>query len=129
VCESVVRVIVSNNVSTLKSILGGNDGHESVYSWEWLRSWRGSFRTSAADFDETIRWVDGSWTYLVRAENTLRHWQHVDPSRPDLFPTVHFEEIMKSDIGVADWTKRIVRLPLPTTPFLPLINILVCLLV
>ncbi|KAF7505914.1 hypothetical protein GJ744_012449 [Endocarpon pusillum] len=67
-----------------------NDGHESHYSWEWLRSWRGSFRPDNGPLEERSS-----------------EWAHVDPSRPDHFPTVSFEEVMSSDKGVATWTKKI----------------------
>jgi len=34
---------------------GDNDGHISRYSWQWLRSWRGSFRTLNSESEESIR--------------------------------------------------------------------------
>lgn len=46
------------------------------------------------------------------ARESNRQWRHVDPSRPDLYPTVPFEEIMDSDKGVATWTKKIVHFTL-----------------
>lgn len=55
VCESVVRIVVLTGCYSLISMPGSNDGHESVYSWEWLRSWKGSFRPLIADLDASIR--------------------------------------------------------------------------
>ena len=46
---------------------------------------------------------------VVDTDTCTRHWSHVDPSRPELFPAVGFEEIMKNDKGVANWTKKIVQ--------------------
>jgi hypothetical protein len=48
----------------------------------------------------------------ARTDDYTRKWTHVDPSRPDLFPAVPFEDIMRSDKGVATWTEKIVSLSL-----------------
>lgn len=88
---------------------GNDDGHESAYSWEWLRSWRGSFRSNEDWKDEAIRQIRATEMLLPYADDKAREWSHVDPSRPDLFPVVSFEEIMNSDKGVANWTEKIVR--------------------
>lgn len=58
VYESVVSNIMSTSVHLLSLHPGNYGGHESLYSWEWLRSWQGSFSTLEAQQDESVRYDD-----------------------------------------------------------------------
>ncbi|KAL1958221.1 hypothetical protein VTO42DRAFT_4729 [Malbranchea cinnamomea] len=72
-----------------------NDGHKSVYTYEWLKNH--TFGSSNLYPSPNIRNSDLASRGLAFA------------SDPSAYPTVDYEKVMSSDEGVAEWTAKIYK--------------------
>jgi hypothetical protein len=85
-----------------------SDGHQSRHELTWLQHHNSRVAPSATlPGRETVLWNADILTTM--------------PS-----PTVSFEEVMKSDDGLAQWLKRVVRTPIYRLIFIGHVWILLC---
>jgi len=72
-----------------------NDGHKSIYTFDWLRNHQ--FRLPSSEAFSNV------------TEGRFRADQAVVPNNPELYPTVDYDEVTSSDAGVRKWTSQIFR--------------------
>lgn len=93
---SIERDIVPSEVITEKEGLrikwSGEDGHVSLYPWDWLMKFRPDLTTTPSGQKQTPK----------KSSYTL--WDASIAANP---PSVHYDEVMADDKGVAAWTAKI----------------------
>ncbi|KAJ5525024.1 Trimethyllysine dioxygenase [Penicillium frequentans] len=77
--------------------IGWSDGHESLYSWDWLVA-----------HQNTKPWNDKPWN-ARRKEHLQLRTKHVDmhDARDTKYPEVSYEQVMSEEKGVLRWLRKI----------------------